>query len=234
MGILRVENLTAGYGNREVLKNISFDLKKGEIVSFIGSNGAGKSTLLKNISGFLIPSSGRIILDNEDITRLSIRSRVKKGISYLMQGGEVFQRLTVAENLELGGWNQKNEKLKERVDKISSLFPELRTMMSIRAGLLSGGQKQMLALAIALVSWSRLLLLDEPFSALAPDITRYSMDTLRQLRDEFGVSIIIVEQNLARAFSLSDRIYFIKSGLMAMCEEPRNLDMNRVKELFLA
>jgi ABC-type branched-subunit amino acid transport system ATPase component len=219
MSLLRIENVYAGYGKLEVLRGVSFSLNPGELVTLIGPNGAGKSTVLKVISGFLFPATGRIVFDNDDITPLSTHLRIRKGIGYCLQGGRVFPNLTVIENLKIAsispGINQKSNHFEE----IFSLFPVLKGMVPKRAGLLSGGERQMLAIAVALVRRPRVMLLDEPSAGLSPKIVQEVLAKIHEIRVKLGMSILLVEQNVGRALKVTDRAVVLLNGEVALIEE---------------
>ncbi|RMG40396.1 MAG: ATP-binding cassette domain-containing protein, partial [Methanobacteriota archaeon] len=167
--MLKATNIHAGYGKKEVLHGVSLEVRKGEILAIIGPNGAGKSTLLKVMAGLLQLEEGEILYEGEDITRWDCPRRVEAGIVYFMQGGEVFPNLSVRENLELG-WQGRNGKLNGKLEEVFQFFPDIRAWLSRRAGLLSGGQRQQVALAMVLLKQPKLLLLDEPSAGLAPKL----------------------------------------------------------------
>jgi branched-chain amino acid transport system ATP-binding protein len=235
MSLLRIENVYAAYGKLEVLRGVSFSLNPGELVTLIGPNGAGKSTLLKVISGFLLPAAGRIAFDNDDITSLSTHLRIRKGIGYCLQGGRVFPNLTVIENLKIAsispGLNQQTNNFEE----LFSLFPILKSTLYKRAGLLSGGVRQMLAIAAALVRKPRVMLLDEPSAGLSPKIVQEVLAKIHEIRVKLGMSILLVEQNVGQALKVTDRAVVLINGEVALIEEdPKDLLTNRkLEKLFL-
>jgi len=210
--ILSVQNIHASYYKKEILHGVSLCVREGEILSLVGPNGAGKSTLLKTIIGILPPREGRIYLDSEDVTNLSPHLRVRRGIGYFIQGGEIFPNLTVRENLELGGMDLSKEELKERTEEVFTLFPELAKISSRRAGLLSGGQRHALALGIVLMRRPKLLLLDEPSAGLAPALVKETMKRIQEINEDFRISILLVEQNLREALRIAQRVYLLKAG----------------------
>jgi len=208
--LLKVENLFAGYFKREILHGVSLQVKEKEIAGLIGPNGAGKSTLLKAIFGIIKERKGKIIFNGKDITYSKPKENVKAGISYLMQGGEIFSNLTVEENLEISSQN-KNE-IKERKEFVYLLFPQLINLKKKRAGLLSGGERQMLAFGMILMSKPKLLLLDEPTASLSQDVADKISEGIIKIREKLGVSVLMVEQNIDRALKICDRIYLMKEG----------------------
>jgi ABC-type branched-subunit amino acid transport system ATPase component len=224
--LLKVRNVRASYYKREILHGVSLELREGEIISLIGPNGAGKSTLLKVIFGLLRPNEGEVIFRDKDITRSSPYLNVKEGIGYFIQGGEVFTDLSIIENLELGYYKREEAPFEERRDEILKLFPLLKKDTSRRAGLLSGGERQMLALGMLLIRRPRLLLLDEPSAGLAPPIVRSVTDSIKEIRDKFSTSILLVEQNIREALRISDRCYLLRAGKIEGEDTPENILKN--------
>jgi branched-chain amino acid transport system ATP-binding protein len=229
--LLKVENLFAGYFKREILHGVSLKVKEKEIVGLIGPNGAGKSTLLKAIFGIIKERKGKIIFNGKDIINQKPKENVKAGISYLMQGGEIFSNLTVEENLEISSQN-KNE-IKERKEFVYLLFPQLINLRKKRAGLLSGGERQMLALGMILMSKPKLLLLDEPTASLSQDVADKISEGIIKIREKLGVSVLMVEQNIDRALKICDRIYLMKEGEIIDEGVPWEIEENqKIKKLF--
>ena len=222
--MLRIEQLTAHYGAAQALFGLDLELTAGETVALVGANGAGKSTLLKCLLGLLHPSGGRILLDGEDIGRLSPARRVRRGLVLSPEGREVFARLTVLENLRLGALPLKlsRTELQRQLQQVFDRFPRLAERREQRAGTLSGGEQQMLAMGRALMARPRLLLLDEPSLGLAPRITDEIFAIIHQL-SRAGTSILLVEQNAARALSASDRAYLLAGGRVVQEGESRHL-----------
>ncbi|SDE41700.1 ATP-binding cassette domain-containing protein [Desulfuromonas thiophila] len=222
--MLRIEQLTAHYGAAQALFGLDLELTAGETVALVGANGAGKSTLLKCLLGLLHPSGGRILLDGEDIGRLSPARRVWRGLVLSPEGREVFARLTVLENLRLGALPLKlsRTELQRQLQQVFDRFPRLAERREQRAGTLSGGEQQMLAMGRALMARPRLLLLDEPSLGLAPRITDEIFAIIHQL-SRAGTSILLVEQNAARALSASDRAYLLAGGRVVQEGESRHL-----------
>lgn len=235
MSLLRIENVYAAYGKLEVLRGVSFSLNPGELVTLIGPNGAGKSTLLKVISGFLFPSTGRIVFDNDDITPLSTHLRIRKGIGYCPQGGRVFPNLMVVENLKIASISPGQNHGTNNFEEIFSLFPILKSMLYKRAGLLSGGERQMLAIAVALVRRPRVMLLDEPSAGLSPKIVQEVLAKIHEIRVKLGMSILLVEQNVGQALKVTDRFVVLINGEVNLSEgNPKKLfTSGKLEKLFL-
>ena len=214
--MLRVDDLHAAYGDIGVLKGITLEILKGEIVCLLGANGAGKSTTLKVISGILRPSKGNVLFQGQQITRHSPNEIVRMGLSHVPEGRQIFSRLTVMQNLLLGGYPRKSNKAEtqELFDFIYNLFPILKERLKQKAGTLSGGEQQMLAIARSLMSRPRLLLLDEPSLGLAPMIVKEIFRVIKDLRSS-GISILLVEQNVIGALKIADRGYIMEIGKIA-------------------
>ncbi len=223
---LKVENIYAGYGKKEVLRGVSLNVEKNEIVAIIGPNGAGKSTLLKVIAGFLTPFEGKIILDGNDITRMPPYRRTDMGIAYFMQGGKVFSNLTVRENLEIGIKN--NRKI---VDDIINIFPDMKNWLNLRAGLLSGGQRQQLAIFMILLKEPQIILLDEPSAGLSPLLAKEIIKKIEEIKRIWKIGIVLVEQNIGEALKISDRVCIMANGQLIRCtDKPQELIESRFLE----
>ena len=228
--MLRVDNLYAAYGDVGVLKGITFEIREDEIACFLGANGAGKSTLLKVISGVLHPSQGNVLFQDQEITRYSPHQIVRMGLSHVPEGRQIFSRLTVIQNLLLGGYPRKSKKAEtqELSEFIFNLFPILRERLKQKAGTLSGGEQQMLAISRGLMSRPRLLLLDEPSLGLAPLIVEEIFRVIKDLRSR-GISILLVEQNVMRALNVADRGYIMETGKIAI--QGKSADMRGNDEI---
>ncbi len=209
MTMLKAENIVAGYTEINILHGVSLKLKEGEIVSIVGPNGAGKTTLLRVIFGLLQPSEGGVYFRGEDITSLEPHERVKMGLGYVPQEGNIFSSLTVLENLEMGGYIKEN--VSEAISKVFDIFPAIRDRKDEKAENLSGGERQMVAIGRALVLEPEVLLLDEPGAALAPDLKDMVYEKIGKI-NETGTSLIIIEQNAKKALKNSDRGYVLKMG----------------------
>jgi ABC-type branched-subunit amino acid transport system ATPase component len=208
--VLEASELVSGYGEVEILHGVSLRLDKGEIVAIIGPNGAGKSTFMKAVFGLLKIESGTVHLEGEDVTGMPPERIVRKGMCYVPQSENVFPSLSIQENLEMGAFTRKDG-YRQRLDEIYALFPDLAQRPQLRAGKLSGGQRQMLALARALMLDPKVLLLDEPTASLAPKMVEDIFATIHNI-NQTGVAILIVEQNAKEALSIGQRAYVLASG----------------------
>ncbi len=214
--ILEIENINVHYGAIHALKDVSFHLAEGEIVSLIGANGAGKSTNLNTISGILHPTSGKITSFGEEITHAAPQTIVRKGIVQVPEGRKIFPSMSVWENLELGAYTQTNRaEINERMQAIFQRFPRLKERRNQPGGTLSGGEQQMLAIARGLMAKPRVLLLDEPSMGLAPLMVEQIFEIIREINQE-GTSILLVEQNALMALSISDRGYVLDTGKIVL------------------
>ena len=208
--LLEVDDLSAGYGDNDILHGLSLRVAAGELVAVIGPNGAGKSTLLKTLAGLVRPRGGRIALDGIDVTGASTQRIVASGLCYVPQEANVFASLSVWENLTIGAWTAPRA-LDERARTVVDLFPVLGQRKRARAGTLSGGERQMLAMAMALMVKPRLLLLDEPSAGLAPALQRLVFDRIRDINAR-GLGILLVEQNAHESLALCQRAYVLAMG----------------------
>lgn len=211
MPLIEIDNLSAGYGGAEILHNVNLQSAKNEVVTIIGPNGAGKSTLLKSILGYLTVTTGQIIFAEEDITTLRADQRVRKGISYVPQLDNVFPSLNSEENLRMGGYSLPKREVNTQIEKLYSLFPRLAERKKQRVKTMSGGERQMLAMARALMTEPELVLLDEPSAALSPGMADQVFEKVIEIREQ-GKAIIIVEQDAQRSLSISQRGYVLANG----------------------
>lgn len=225
MALLEVKDIHTYYGNIHALKGVSFEVDSGEIIALIGSNGAGKTTTLRTISGLMAPREGSVSYDGEEISRTRADLLVSKGISMVPEGRGVFAKLTVEENLDMGAYVRRDGAIKDDLKSSYSLFPRLEERRKQFAGTLSGGEQQMLAIARALMSKPRLLLLDEPSMGLAPVLVDGVFDTVQRIASE-GVTILLVEQNAHMALQIADRGYVLQSGEVAISDTAANLQQN--------
>ena len=214
--MLKIENLFARYGAIEALRGVSLDVGKGEIVTLIGSNGAGKTTLMMSICGQPNAAGGKVICDGEDITALPTDAIVRRGIALVPEGRRIFPRMTVYENLQLGSLPTGGATFAHDLEKVYALFPRLKERSLQRGGTLSGGEQQMLAIARALMSRPKLLLLDEPSLGLAPLVIKQIFATLKTLNETEGLTIFLVEQNAHMALRLAHRGYVLVSGQVTL------------------
>lgn len=210
---LQMENVVASYVKRPVLENVSIQVNEGEMVALIGHNGAGKTTTLRSMFGLNKVSSGKITFCGEDVTSLSPNEHVKRGMAFVPQGHNVFPTLEVKKNLKLGCFHVKDQKyIDEQLELIFELFPILKEREKQLAGTMSGGQQQMLALGIALMSRPKLLMLDEPSTGLAPVLVDRVMEVVQKINRDLKTSIILVEQNVSDALTVTNRVYVLKRG----------------------
>ena len=232
--MLKVNNLNISYKKINAVRDVSFEIREGEIVSLIGSNGAGKTSTMRAISGLVKARSGSILFNDKEVLGMTPTQIVASGIVHVPEGRQVFSRLSVGENLEMGGYLTKDRKvLKERMDRIFELFPILKERIHQKAGSLSGGEQQMLAIGRGLVTGSKLLLLDEPSLGLAPIIVEQVFDVIQKLK-ESGMTILLVEQNAWDAMAISDRTYIMESGAIVLEGPSEEVAENEeVKRIYL-
>lgn len=213
--MLEVSRLTVAYGPVEAVREVSFSVEEGAVVTLIGPNGAGKTTILNTLSGVVPARSGKILLNGLDITRMSAHRRVSEGVVQVPEGRQVLAGMTVRENLELGGYRRPQREVLADMERMEERFPVLRERRHTPAGALSGGEQQMLAIARGLMAHPRLLLLDEPSLGLAPKMVAAVFHIIRQLRDE-GQTILLVEQNARQSLAVSSSAYVIESGKIVL------------------
>jgi branched-chain amino acid transport system ATP-binding protein len=222
--VLEVKGLTVHYGAVRALGGVDLTVDEGSVTAVLGANGAGKTTLLRTVSGLLRPRAGRIELDGTDLTRLPVEDIVRLGVAHVPQSGGVITELTVEDNLRLGGlWRGDRAALARRVAEMYELFPPLAERRARTAATLSGGERQMLALARALTGAPRLLLVDEPSLGLAPRVVAQLMAVLRRLCDEDGRTVLLVEQNARSALSVADRAIVLDLGAVVASEPAATL-----------
>ncbi|MEN6476558.1 MAG: ABC transporter ATP-binding protein [Rectinema sp.] len=232
--MLSVKNLKVCYGRIEAIKDVSFDVPEGKIVTLIGANGAGKTTTLRAISGLERSSGGKILLDGNDITNIEAHKLVPLGISHVPEGRKIFPTLTVKENLELAGWTIHDKKeVRRRIDSVYEVFPRVRERVSQLGGTLSGGEQQMLAVGRALVTGGKLLLLDEPSMGLAPVLVDEIFDRIVAINKR-GITILLVEQNAAEALDIADFAYVLEVGYTTISGPAKEIAADpRVREAYL-
>ncbi|MBQ3078872.1 MAG: ABC transporter ATP-binding protein [Clostridia bacterium] len=233
MSLLRVENIHVYYGNIHAIKDVSFEVNEGEIVTLIGANGAGKSTTLNTVSGLLKPRSGRILFRDRNITQMQASRVVSLGMALCPEGRRVFQQMTVRENLEMGAYTRPAGEVASSLKNIFERFPRLKEREKQVAGTLSGGEQQMLAMGRALMSKPKLLMLDEPSMGLAPILVEQIFDIIRELHAA-GSTILLVEQNAQMALSIADRAYVLGTGSITMSGSAKQvLEDDRVRAAYL-
>jgi branched-chain amino acid transport system ATP-binding protein len=210
--VLRIKNLFAGYKELRILFDINAMVEKGKVTTIAGPNGSGKSTFLKSVFGLATIQSGRVLYKSKDITIIPPHEKTMIGIAYLPQVENIFTNLTVEENLKMAGYILENEEFRERRDLALEVFPELKKRLKQNGGTLSGGERQFLAIASALIRKAELLMLDEPTAMLSP---RFATDTFKkilELKEIFGLTVLIVEQNIRKALEISDNAYMLMNG----------------------
>jgi branched-chain amino acid transport system ATP-binding protein len=233
MALLEVRNIETFYGNIQALKGVSLEVQEGEIVTLIGSNGAGKSTTLRSISGLTAPRSGSILFRGEEIGETPPQEIVRRGISQSPEGRKTFQRMSVRENLELGAYLRRDNRIQDDLARVFELFPRLEERQRQHAGTMSGGEQQMLAIGRALMANPTLLLLDEPSMGLAPILVERIYETIAEINKQ-GTTILLVEQNANFALEVSTRGYVLETGKVALSDESSKLRENpQVQEAYL-
>jgi branched-chain amino acid transport system ATP-binding protein len=231
--ILKLTDVNTYYGRIHALQGIDLEVAKGEIVTLIGANGAGKTTTLKTISGLLHPRQGSVWFDGDDISSTAAHVLVKRGIGHAPEGRRIFSRLTVAENLQMGGFTRTPAERKEDQERVMGLFPRLKERLTQKGGTLSGGEQQMLAIGRALMSRPRLLLLDEPSLGLAPILVQQIFDIIREINSQ-GTSILLVEQNALQALGIAHRGYVLQTGKVTLADSASGLAANEdVRRVYL-
>jgi branched-chain amino acid transport system ATP-binding protein len=224
VALLEVEDIHTYYGNIEALKGISLTVEEGEIVTLIGSNGAGKSTTLRSISGLTPPREGTIRFDGEEIGGIPPQDIVRRGISQSPEGRHVFPRMTVRENLDMGAYLRRDDHSAE-MDRVFELFPRLKERERQKAGTMSGGEQQMLAIGRALMAQPKLLLLDEPSMGIAPILVDRIYETIKEINQQ-GTTILLVEQSANHALDASKRGYVLATGQVALADDSAALRQN--------
>ena len=231
--VLNVDNINVYYGNIHAIHDISFHVDEGEVVTLIGANGAGKSTNLKTISGLLRSKTGDIIYNDQSIKTMPAHKIVAQGLAHVPEGRRVFLRMSVEENLEMGGYTQPGSTIQPNLEKVFELFPRLKERRRQMAGTLSGGEQQMLAMGRALMSGANMLMLDEPSMGLSPLLVQEIFDIIRDLHKQ-GMTILLVEQNAQMALSVADRAYVLETGRIVMEGTGKELLTNeRVQHAYL-
>ncbi|MCH7903940.1 MAG: ABC transporter ATP-binding protein [Armatimonadetes bacterium] len=231
--MLKIDGLNVFYGAIQALNNVSLEVKEGEVIAIIGSNGAGKSTLLRTISGLERPRTGTIHFQGEPIHTVAPDKIVRIGISQAPEGRRIFVNMSVYENLQLGAFTRNDDGIPADMERVLDRFPKVRDRLRQSAGILSGGEQQMLSICRALMSRPKLMLLDEPSMGLAPNLVTEIFAIIRELNDD-GVTILLVEQNAHRALDVADRAYVLETGHVVLSDTGANLLTNpKVKEAYL-
>lgn len=226
--MLELKDVHTYYGNIHALKGISLLVNDGEIVTLIGSNGAGKSTTLRTIQGLIRPRSGTIILDGEELEKLPAHQVAERGVAQSPEGRMIFPRMTVMENLEMGTYARKDKSsMAVDLEKVFSLFPRLKERIHQKAGTLSGGEQQMLAMGRALMAKPKILLLDEPSMGLSPLLVELIFETIVEINKE-GTTVLLVEQNALMALSIAKRGYVLQTGEIILSDSAENLKNNEM------
>ena len=232
--MLKVDNIQVSYGAIQALRDVSLTVNAGEVVALLGANGAGKSTTLRAITGLIRPTGGRVIFDGDDTTGLPAHQLVARGMSMSPEGRGVFANLTVLENLEMGAYLQRSKaRMAQDIERGYTLFPRLKERARQRAGTLSGGEQQMLAIARALMSRPKLLLLDEPSLGLAPIVCQTIFNTIDEIKAS-GTTVLLVEQNASAALKHADRAYVLETGAVTLSGAAAEIAADqRVREAYL-
>lgn len=232
--MLEVKNLSVSYGAIEAVKDISFTVNAGEIVSLIGTNGAGKTTTLHTITGLVPAKSGSVMYNGVDLLKTHNNKIVTLGMAHIPEGRHVFTRMSVEENLEMGAFSLKDQSdLKKDLDMVYGLFPRLKERRNQKAGTLSGGEQQMLAMGRALMSHPKTILMDEPSMGLSPKLVKEIFSIIRKLHEQ-GITILLVEQNAKMALSIADRAYVLETGRITMEGDAKELLNNeQVRKAYL-
>lgn len=233
--MLNIEQVRAGYGSLEVLHGLSLTVPTGAIVSILGANGAGKTTLMRALSGLIRTQSGSITLDGAPLERLSVEKRVRMGMTLVPEGRDLFGSLTVRENLLMGAYTRRSqEEIETDIERMLDLFSRLKARLHVSAASLSGGEAQMVAIARALMSHPRLLLLDEPSQGLAPVIVEAVFEVISWLNRSEGLTIVLVEQNARQALNIAHSAYVLQSGVIALHGDTADLaGAKAIQELYM-
>jgi len=230
--MLKIVNLNSGYGEAKILYGVDLEINPSEIVALIGPNGAGKSTILKSVFGLADIYSGEIIFKNKNITKFKTHELIELGIGFVLQGRQIFQSMTVLENLQMGAFIIKSRDVVERnVNDIFQKFPIFKEKQNELAGNLSGGQQQLLAIARALIQKPQILLLDEPSLGLAPKVAKEIFEKIVEIKNE-GVAVLIVEQNAKQAVGIADRTYILENGKIVMQGNKDILKNEKIRDIY--
>jgi branched-chain amino acid transport system ATP-binding protein len=221
--ILEMKDVSTHYGPARVLREVSIQIHPGEIVCLLGGNASGKTTTLKTILGYVVPTTGSVMLDGEKINGVPTQRLVEKGISMVPENRRLFKRMTVRENLEMGCYLRKDkEGIKDDLERVLALFPRVKDRLGQRSGTLSGGEQQMVAMARALMAQPKVLLMDEPSMGLAPLLVEQNFEIIKEI-NQLGTTIFVVEQNANMALSIADRGYVLQTGQIVLADTAQNL-----------
>ena len=234
MAMLEIKDLEVYYGVIQAIKGVSFEVNQGEVIALIGANGAGKTTILQTITGLLSPKKGSVLFEGQDLTKIPAHKIVSLGMAHVPEGRRVFADLSVYENLKMGAFTRKDKnEISESLEKVYARFPRLEERKNQRAGTLSGGEQQMVAMGRAIMSSPKMVLLDEPSMGLSPLLVKEVFDIVSALHDT-GITVLLVEQNAKMALSISDRAYVLETGHISM-EGPAKdlLEDDRVRKAYL-
>jgi branched-chain amino acid transport system ATP-binding protein len=234
MALLEIQNVSSGYGEVQILWDVSLNLERGKLTALVGSNGVGKTTLLRTVMGLLKPSQGSILFDGRDVTRLSPHSKAAQGMVLVPEGRQLFPRMSVYENLEMGAFSRRAKaNFQENLEKVYDMLPRLKERADQKAGTLSGGEQQMLAVARGLMAEPEILMFDELSLGLAPLLVFSLFEVLQRLKDE-GLTMLLVEQNVQMALAVSEVGYVLAEGKIEMEGPSRDLARNeQVREAYL-
>jgi len=232
--MIELRNIDVAYGTLQVLWDVSLKVEKGEVVSILGANGAGKSTVMATMSGVVRPLKGSILFEGEDITALGPRARVSRGIVHVLERQRVFPFMSVLENLKMGSYlPTARRKQSESLERVYELFPFLKERTRQRAGLMSGGEQQMLVIARGLMSQPRLMMLDEPFLGLSPHMVSEILTVIRSLNEQ-GITVVFIEQHVKKALAASGRAYVLEAGRVALTGASNELlESGRVTKVYM-
>ncbi|WP_442914269.1 ABC transporter ATP-binding protein [Kribbella sp. NBC_01245] len=232
--ILELRNVSTHYGAIQMLRNVDVEIRRGEVVCLLGGNASGKTTMLKTILGYVAPTQGDVVLDGHRITGLPTQRVVDLGVSMVPENRRLFKRMTVRENLELGCYLRHDSgEIAKDFERVFTLFPKVKQRLSQRAGTLSGGEQQMVAMARALMARPKLLLMDEPSMGLAPVLVEQNFEIIREVNQQ-GTTVFVVEQNARMALSIADRGYVLQTGKIVLADTAKRLVSNpRMQEAYL-
>lgn len=231
--MLEVNNMSVHYGVINAIKNVSFEVKQGEIVALIGANGAGKTSIMHAISGLVKQTDGQVKFLDQDISKMPAHKIIAKGLSQVPEGRRIFSQLSVQDNLEMGGYLRKDKDVSKDLENVYKRFPRLKERKNQLAGTLSGGEQQMLAMGRALMSKPKLLLLDEPSMGLSPIMVNEIFSIIQEINAE-GVTVLLVEQNANKALSIANRAYVLETGHITISGDAKEVANNpKVKEAYL-